>query len=176
MYYIIQIAYFKTNHLFFCFGWDDVPDDCSFVLIRYFLGESLPDKLPCKRECYAQREKICALMVTARGHRHCLRRLNNKLSDCSPRCYSQLCCHGVEHLAQRAQNHPIRLYHISGAGKPDATIDGLTALIERDDTLSQLATLHAKPATSCRHCISLSRICFTTPAWQISIPFMISVN
>lgn len=61
IYCIIQIAYFKAKHLFFRFGWDDVPDDCSFVLSRYFPGESLPDKLPYKQERYAQREKICAL-------------------------------------------------------------------------------------------------------------------
>lgn len=38
IYCIIQIAYFKAKHLFFRFGWDDVPDDCSFVLSRYFPG------------------------------------------------------------------------------------------------------------------------------------------
>ena len=61
IYCIIQIAYFKAKHLFFLFGWDYVPDDCSFVLSRYFPGESLPDKSPTKHERYAQREKICAL-------------------------------------------------------------------------------------------------------------------
>lgn len=61
MYCIIQIAYLKAKHLFFRFGWDDIPDDCSFVLSRYFPGESLPDKLPYKHERYAQREKICVL-------------------------------------------------------------------------------------------------------------------
>lgn len=45
----------------FRFGWDDVTDDCSFVLSRYFPGESQPDKSPIKHERYAQREKICAL-------------------------------------------------------------------------------------------------------------------
>lgn len=61
IYCILQIAYFKAKHLFFRFGWDDVKDDCNFVLSRYFHGESLPDKLPSKHERYAQRNKICAL-------------------------------------------------------------------------------------------------------------------
>lgn len=56
MYSIIQIAYFKAKHLFFRFGWDDVPDYCSFVLSRYFPGESLPDKLPYKQGRYRQPE------------------------------------------------------------------------------------------------------------------------
>lgn len=61
IYCILQIAYFKAKYLFFRFGWDHVPHDCSFVLSRYFPGESLPDKLLSKHERYAQREKICAL-------------------------------------------------------------------------------------------------------------------
>lgn len=57
---ILQIAYFKARHLFFRLGWNEVKDDCDFVLSRYFPGESLPDKSPTKHERYAQREKICA--------------------------------------------------------------------------------------------------------------------
>lgn len=58
---ILQMAYFKAKHLFFRFEWDDVQDDCSFVLSRYFPEESLSDEPPSKYERYAQREKICAL-------------------------------------------------------------------------------------------------------------------
>lgn len=63
MYCILQIAYFKAKHLFFRFGWSDVKDDCDFILSHYFHGESLPDQSPTKHERYAQREKICVLMM-----------------------------------------------------------------------------------------------------------------
>ncbi|MGW9796690.1 uncharacterized protein DUF4158 [Serratia sp. 121840015-2] len=78
MYCIIQIAYFKVKHLFFRFGWDEVPDDCSFVLSHYFLEVLLPDKIPTKQGSYAQREKSARCMVSVPGHRHCLQRLNNR--------------------------------------------------------------------------------------------------
>src|SRR5450631_2607113 len=32
----LQIGYFKAKQAFFQFTWDDVPEDCRFVLARYF--------------------------------------------------------------------------------------------------------------------------------------------
>ncbi|MFA0080316.1 DUF4158 domain-containing protein, partial [Vibrio artabrorum] len=32
---ILQIAYFKAKSLFFPFNWNDVQDDCNFILSRY---------------------------------------------------------------------------------------------------------------------------------------------
>lgn len=61
IYCILQIAYFKAKHLFFRFGWDDVKDDCNFILSRYFHGVPLTEQTLTKHERYAQREKICAL-------------------------------------------------------------------------------------------------------------------
>jgi len=63
IYCILQIAYFKAKHLFFRFGWNDVKDDCDFILSHYFHGESFPDQSPTKHERYAQREKICNLQI-----------------------------------------------------------------------------------------------------------------
>ena len=37
-YCALQIGYFKAKHAFFRFTWDDVQEDCAFVLTRYFDG------------------------------------------------------------------------------------------------------------------------------------------
>ncbi len=39
VYCLLQIGYFKAKHAFFSFDWDEVEDDCAFVLSRYFHGE-----------------------------------------------------------------------------------------------------------------------------------------
>ncbi|MGW9797019.1 DUF4158 domain-containing protein [Serratia sp. 121840015-1] len=104
MYYIIQIAYFKVKHLFFRFGWDEVPDDCSFVLSHYFLEVLLPDKIPTKQGSYAQREKSARCMVNAGGHLRCLYTLSNRSTtlftamSLSPLLFGSTCI-----------KHPLRL-------------------------------------------------------------------
>ena len=40
VYCVLQIGYFKAKHAFFRFAWDEVEDDCAFVLSRYFNGEA----------------------------------------------------------------------------------------------------------------------------------------
>ncbi len=160
MYCIIQIAYFKAKHLFFRFGWDDVPDDCSFVLSRYFPGESLPDKLPYKQERYAQREQICALY----GYRPWSSALSSPLEQQAARIVHRDVTPGfvateliiwlnehkiirpgyttLQELVSRAlSDERQRLGRILMERLDDATIDSLNTLIERDDTLSRLAIL-----------------------------------
>lgn len=160
MYCIIQIAYFKAKHLFFRFGWDDVPDDCCFVLSRYFPGESLPDKLPYKQERYAQREKICALY----GYRPWSSALSSPLEqqaahivhrDVTPGFVATeliiwFNAHKIirpgyttlqELVSRTLSDERQRLGRILTERLDDATIDGLKKLIERDDTLSRLAVL-----------------------------------
>jgi hypothetical protein len=39
VYCVLQIGYFKAKHAFFRFDWNEVEDDCAFVLNRYFHGE-----------------------------------------------------------------------------------------------------------------------------------------
>jgi len=39
VYCILQIGYFKAKHSFFRFDWNEVEDDCAFVLSRYFIGD-----------------------------------------------------------------------------------------------------------------------------------------
>ena len=160
MYCIIQIAYFKAKHLFFRFGWDDVPDDCSFVLSRYFPGESLPNKLPYKQERYEQREQICALY----GYRPWSSALSSPFEQQAARIVHRDVTPGFiatelviwlnEHkiirlgyttlqelVSRTLSDERQRLGRILMERLDDGTIDSLNTLIERDDTLSQLAIL-----------------------------------
>jgi hypothetical protein len=58
---VLQIGYFKAKHAFFRFDWNEVEDDCAFVLSRYFHGELFERKPITKHEYYAQRERIAEL-------------------------------------------------------------------------------------------------------------------
>ncbi len=160
IYCILQIAYFKAKHLFFRFGWNDVKDDCSFVLSRYFHGESLPDKPISKHERYAQRGKICALygwqpwsstlyLPLEQQAAHIVHR------DVTPGFVAtELIIWLNEHkiirpgyttlqelVSRVLSDERQRLGRILTEKIDDATIAGLDKLIERDDTLSQLAVL-----------------------------------
>ncbi|MDD4915911.1 MAG: DUF4158 domain-containing protein [Methylococcales bacterium] len=46
VYCILQIGYFKAKHCFFRFDWNEVEDDCAFVLSRYFIGDVFERKSP----------------------------------------------------------------------------------------------------------------------------------
>jgi hypothetical protein len=61
VYGVLQIGYFKAKHAFFQFDWNEVEDDCSFVLSRYFHGEAFKRKAITKHEHYTQRERIVEL-------------------------------------------------------------------------------------------------------------------
>jgi hypothetical protein len=58
VYCVLQIGYFKAKHAFFRFDWNDVEDDCAFVLSRYFHAEAFEHKLITKHEHYSQRVKF----------------------------------------------------------------------------------------------------------------------
>lgn len=160
IYCILQIAYFKAKHLFFRFGWDDVKDDCNFVLSRYFHEESLPDKLPSKYERYAQRNKICALYdyqpwSSALASQLQLQAAHIVHRDVTPGFVAtELIIWLNEHkiirpgyttlqelVSQALSRERQRLGRILLEQLDDATISGLDKLIERDDTLSRLAIL-----------------------------------
>ena len=57
-YCILQIGYFKAKHAFFRFDWNEVKDDCAFVLSRYFHGEAFEQKEITKHEHYTQSKRI----------------------------------------------------------------------------------------------------------------------
>lgn len=58
VYCILQIGYFKAKHAFFRFTWDDVHEDGTFVLTRYFDGQTFEPCAISKHEYYAQRAMI----------------------------------------------------------------------------------------------------------------------
>ncbi len=60
-YCALQIGYFKAKHAFFRFTWDDVQDDCAFVLTRYFNDQTFELRAITKHEHYAQRAMIAKL-------------------------------------------------------------------------------------------------------------------
>lgn len=61
VYCFLQLGYFKAKHAFFRFNWNEVEDDCAFVLSRYFHGEAFKRKTITKHEHYTQRERIAEL-------------------------------------------------------------------------------------------------------------------
>jgi hypothetical protein len=65
VYCALQIGYFKAKQAFFQFTWDDVKDDCAFILIRYFNDLAFLPVPITKHEYYAQR----ALIVDLFGYR-----------------------------------------------------------------------------------------------------------
>jgi len=60
-YCFLQIGYFKAKQAFFWFDWNEVEDDCAFVLSRYFHGAAFKLKAITKHEHYTQRERIAEL-------------------------------------------------------------------------------------------------------------------
>ena len=59
---LLQIGYFKAKQAFFQFSLDDVPpEDVTFLLQRYFPGETLTEGPLSTQEYYAQRREIVAL-------------------------------------------------------------------------------------------------------------------
>ena len=61
VYCLLQIGYFKAKHAFFRFDWNEVEDDCAFVLSRYFHGDAFERKPITKHEHYTQREQVAEL-------------------------------------------------------------------------------------------------------------------
>ncbi len=62
VYCLLQIGYFKAKQAFFQFSLDDVPpEDVTFLLQRYFPGETLTSEPLSTKEYYAQRREIVAL-------------------------------------------------------------------------------------------------------------------
>jgi len=57
----LQIGYFKAKQAFFMFSWEEVEDDCAFLLSRYFPGQTWVPQALTKHERYAQRQAIVAL-------------------------------------------------------------------------------------------------------------------
>lgn len=54
VYCVLQIGYFKAKHAFFRFELNEVEDDRTFVLSRYFNGEMFEPKVISKHEHYTR--------------------------------------------------------------------------------------------------------------------------
>jgi len=65
VYCALQIGYFKAKHAFFRFTWEEVQEDCAFVLARYFNDRAFEPQAITKHEHYTQRAMIAKLF----GHR-----------------------------------------------------------------------------------------------------------
>ncbi len=60
-YCALQIGYFKAKHAFFRFTWDEVQEDSTFVLTRYFNDQAFEPQAITKHEHYTQRAMIAEL-------------------------------------------------------------------------------------------------------------------
>ncbi|MGC5605179.1 DUF4158 domain-containing protein, partial [Klebsiella pneumoniae] len=58
---LLQIGNVKAKQAFFSVDWDEVEDECAFVLSRYFHGEVFEPKAITKQERYTQREQNAKL-------------------------------------------------------------------------------------------------------------------
>jgi len=68
LYFLLQLGYFKAKQLFFTFTFDDVVEDVTYLLERYFPATPRPDlRMPNKRTILKQRHRILKLF----GYRLC---------------------------------------------------------------------------------------------------------
>ncbi|SRR5581483_665681 len=62
LYFLLQLGYFKAKQLFFTFTFDDVIEDVTYFLARYFPETPRPDlRMPNKRTILKQRHQILKL-------------------------------------------------------------------------------------------------------------------
>jgi len=59
----LQIGYFKAKHAFFHFTWDDVREDCDFILTRYFHDQHFEAQTITRHERYTQCAMIAELFT-----------------------------------------------------------------------------------------------------------------
>ena len=161
VYCLLQIGYFKAKQAFFQFSMDDVPpEDVTFLLQRYFPGETLIAEPLSTKEYYAQRREIVALCGYRLWTDKDLPTLREKakllaLTDVTPTfLLAELM---VFLIAQRIvrpgystlqtiirdvlRDERERLERLVEAALTHATREALQQLLERDDTLSELAAL-----------------------------------
>ncbi len=160
VYCILQIGYFKAKHSFFLFDWNEVEDDCAFVLSRYFIGDAFERKSVTNHEHYTQRGRIAELFdyrlwtsdfppQLARQAESIVRR------DVSPgfvavELLAWLNDHKIirpgyttlqELISETLSSERRRLGGLLAEILDDATKATIAQLLVRDDTLSQLAAL-----------------------------------
>ncbi|QRX80824.1 Tn3 family transposase [Glaciimonas sp. PAMC28666] len=157
---ILQIGYFKAKRAFFAFDWDEVFEDCVFVISRYFQDHAVPLLPISKHERYAQREGITALAGYQAWSSACLPWLGSKAAQLVRRDVTPSFV-AMELVAALGERKIIRPGYttlqeiVSGALTAErrrlgALLDGLldeplkamlAQLLVHEDTLSDLAVL-----------------------------------
>src|SRR6266853_484086 len=62
LYFLLQLGYFKAKQMFFTFTFDDVVEDVTYLLERYFPATPLPElRMLNKRTILKQRQRILEL-------------------------------------------------------------------------------------------------------------------
>ena len=161
IYCLLQIGYFKAKQAFFQFSLDEVPpEDVTFLLQRYFPGQTLTVEPLSTKEYYAQRREIVALFGYRLWTDNDLPTLRDKTTllartDVTPTFllaemmvfligqrivrpgYSTLQTIIRDSLSAERE----RLEQLVEAALTDATRDALQQLLVRENTLSDLAAL-----------------------------------
>lgn len=160
VYCVLQIGYFKAKHAFFRFDWNEVEDDCAFVLSRYFNDEAFERRKITKHEHYSQRERIAEFF----GYRSWVSSFRPQITqqaaqivrrDVSPGFVAaELIVWFNEHKVIRpgyttlqelvsealsAERRRLGILLADALDEPAKV--ALAQLLERDDTLSRLAAL-----------------------------------
>lgn len=160
VYCVLQIGYFKAKHAFFRFDWNEVEDDCAFVLSRYFHSDTFERKPITKHEHYTQRELIADLFVYQPWKADFLSQLGPQATlavrrDVTPGFVAvELIVWLNEHkiirpgyttlqelVSETLSAERQRLGSLLVEALDDAAKAALAQLLVRDETLSQLAAL-----------------------------------
>ncbi len=160
VYCALQIGYFKAKHAFFRFDLDDVEDDRTFVLSRYFHGKRFKRESITKHEHYAQREQIARLFGYQPWTSRVVPQLAQQvaqivLRDVTPSFVAaELIVWINEHkiirpgyttlqelISDALSTERLRLGGLLAEVLDESTKAALAQLLVRDDTLSQLAAL-----------------------------------
>ena len=160
VYCALQISYFKAKHAFFRFTWDDVLEDCAFVLTRYFNDQAFEPQAITKHVHYRQRAMIAELFGYRLWSADFLSQLAQQLAqivrrDVTPSfIIAELIAYLNEHkivrpgyttlqtlISEALSAERRRLGELLAEVLDGTAKDALTQLLARDDTLSELAAL-----------------------------------
>lgn len=160
IYCVLQIGYFKAKHAFFRFDWNEVEDDCAFVLSRYFHGAAFERKQITKHEHYIQRERVAGLFGYRLWTADFLPQLGQQATQTARRdvtpgfVAAELIVWLNEHkiirpgyttlqelVSETLSAERRRLGGLLAEAMDDEAKATLAQLLVRDDTLSQLAAL-----------------------------------
>lgn len=160
IYCVLQISYFKAKRAFFRFDWNEVEDDCAFVLSCYFHSTDFKHKQITKHEHYIQRERIAGLFGYQLWTANFLSQLEQQATQAVRRdvtagfVAAELIVWLNEHkiirpgyttlqtlISETLSAERRRLGGLLAEAMDDEATAALARLLVRDDALSQLAAL-----------------------------------